>query len=457
MINIENSSIAAIATAQGVGGIAVIRISGKNSAEIVDKIFKGKKKVSDLSAYSATFGKIVDSDLRVIDEVVVLNFVAPQSYTGENVVEISCHGGNYTAKRILNLVIDSGARAATEGEFTKRAFLNGKIDLAQAESVIELIHATGKRAHEAALSVKEGRLSKEINSLLGNLVDMGGDLSAWADYPDDDMPIIDNEKLSTKLTEVCGKLESLIENFDMGKVYRDGLNTVIAGRPNVGKSTIMNLLSGCERSIVTDIAGTTRDVVEERVMLGEIPLILADTAGIRATQDPVEKIGVRLAKDRISSAELVFAVFDVSAQLSDEDKELIELCKTRPCVAIINKTDLEVKADTNFIEKNIENCLYVSALSGEGSTQLREIVEKMFSTGKIVSGTSQLCTQRQREAVYRAKIAVDEAISTLELNLTLDAVTVVIEEAVSALLELKGERVSDVLVDNVFSRFCVGK
>ncbi|MFI3325104.1 MAG: tRNA uridine-5-carboxymethylaminomethyl(34) synthesis GTPase MnmE [Clostridia bacterium] len=456
MQNINSiSTIAAICTASGVGAIAVIRISGEKAHQIADKIFKGNKKISDLKGYQALFGTVCDINGEHLDECIALNFVAPKSFTGEDMVEISCHGGSFVSKRVLDAVIKAGARPALSGEFTKRAFLNGKMDLAQAESVIEIINATGERARQGALSIKEGRLSKEIGEILTDLVNIGGDLSAWADYPDDDVPQVDEKMLKTKLENAKTVLENMIKNFDSGKIYRDGVKTAILGRPNAGKSTLMNLLSGCERSIVTDIAGTTRDVVEERVMIGQIPLILADTAGLRDTLDPVEKIGVKMAKDRLNWSELILAVFDGSQELNEQDKQLINDIKDKPSIAIINKSDLEQKINCEYIFNEIKYSMYISAIDGKYSTELKKLVEKIFGT--LETGGAELCTQRQRDSVNRALISVEEALNAVNFGLTLDAVTVMTEDAVSSLLELTGKKVSDTLVNNVFSRFCVGK
>ncbi len=452
---LDNSTIAAVATPPGVGGIAVIRISGENAHNIADKVFIGNKKICDLKGYTATFGKVIDKDGMHIDECVALSFVAPHSFTGENVVEISCHGGKFISSRVLNALIEAGARPADGGEFTKRAFLNGKVNLAEAESVIELINSTGEMTRKSALAVKEGRLTKEIKRVLEILVNMGGELSAWADYPDDDVPQVDESDMLAKLNEVQSILKTMVNNFDNTKIYRDGVKTVIAGRPNSGKSTLMNLLSGTNRSIVTDIEGTTRDIVEETVMLGGIPLILADTAGIRETSDIVEKIGVELAKEKINTSELILAVFDGSKPLFEEDYFLIEQCKDKNAIAIVNKNDLEQNINLEYIREKFNYHLYISAIDETYLTQLEQIVEKLFHAEKPVLGTSELINLRQRESVYRAVMAVDEAIRASSFSL--DAVTVMVEDAVSALLELTGEKVSETLVDNIFNRFCVGK
>ncbi len=452
-----NKTIAAISTAMGVSGIAVIRISGENAQIIADKVCKGNKKISEMNGYTAQLAKVYDKNNLELDECIVLNFVAPKSFTGENLVELSCHGGTFIAKKVLQAVIDAGASNADTGEFTKRAFLNGKMDLTQAESVIELIHANGEKTHEASMSVKNAVLSKNIKKMSDALVEIGADLSAWADYPDDDIPQVDEKMLKTKLKETEDFLSDLINKFDMGKVYREGVKTVIAGRPNAGKSTLMNMLSGCERSIVTHIAGTTRDIVEETVMLGSIPLVLADTAGIRDTDDIVEQIGVKMALDKINSSELVLAVFDASLQLSTNEKEFVESLEGKNVIAIINKTDLDINLDIDYIKSKFKYSVSISAKNGEGLDELVNNIEYMFGSENIITGSIQLCTNRQRESVNSALKSVREAISLLDMGMTLDAVTVTVEEAVSYLLELTGEKVSETVINNVFERFCVGK
>lgn len=451
-------TIAAISTANGIGGLGVIRISGENAIATADKIFVSVsgKKLSQLKGYTAAYGKIYDGD-ELIDEAVVLVFRAPHSYTGEDVAEISCHGGLYVTKRVLRAVLKNGAVPAEAGEFTKRAFLNGKLGLTEAEAVMDIISAKGSQSARAALSCMEGKLRQRIDSVRDTLINTAAHLSAWADYPEEDIPEVDTDNLTSSLSVCRDELSALLRTYDTGKIMREGVETVIAGRPNVGKSTIMNLLSGCERSIVTNVPGTTRDVIEETVMLGEIPLRLSDTAGIRSTDDPVEKIGVERAKDRILKAGLVLAVFDSSRPLSDDDKELIELLSDAPSLAIINKTDLEKQLDTDYIQSKIKHVIFISALSGEGTAELEKQVADIIGTAELDASQGILATERQHRSAQSAMESLNEAITALSSGITLDAVTVIIEDAINYLLELTGERVTEAVVDKVFSHFCVGK
>lgn len=451
-------TIAAISTANGIGGLGVIRISGENAIETAEKIFVSVsgKKLSELKGYTAAYGKIYDGD-ELIDEAVVLVFRAPHSYTGEDVAEISCHGGLYVTKRVLRAVLKNGAVPAEAGEFTKRAFLNGKLGLTEAEAVMDIISAKGSQSAKAALSCMEGKLRQRIDSVRDTLINTAAHLSAWADYPEEDIPEVDTENLTSSLSVCRDELSALLKTYDTGRIMREGVETVIAGRPNVGKSTIMNLLSGCERSIVTNVPGTTRDVIEETVMLGEIPLRLSDTAGIRSTDDPVEKIGVERAKDRILKAGLVLAVFDSSRPLSDDDRELIELLSDAPSLAIINKTDLEKQLDTYYIQSKIKHVIFISALSGEGTDELEKQVAEIIGTAQLDASQGILATERQHRSAQSAMESLDEAIAALSMGITLDAVTVIIEDAINYLLELTGERVTEAVVDKVFSHFCVGK
>lgn len=453
-----NDTVAAISTANGIGGLGVIRISGSNSTYAADKIFKSisGKKVSEMKGYTASYGKIYD-DGKLIDEAVVLVFKAPHSYTGEDVVEISCHGGMYITKKVLRTILKNGVKPAQGGEFTKRAFLNGKMGLTEAESVMDIISANGEQSARAALSCMEGSLRKRIDFVREKLVNIAAHLSAWADYPEEDIEEVTNDELTVNLDKCKKELSELLKTYDAGKIMREGVDTVIAGKPNVGKSTLMNLLSGCERSIVTDVPGTTRDIIEETVMLGDVPLRLSDTAGIRTTDDPVESIGVKRAKDRLLKAGLIFAVFDSSLPLSDDDKELLELLKDAPAVAVINKTDLEQKIDSEYIKSKINHVVFISAKSGNGAKQLERQVAEIVGTSQLDASQGILANERQRNNAERALDFINEAVIALESGITLDAVTVLVEDAIYELLDLTGERVTEEVVNKVFSHFCVGK
>lgn len=454
----KSSTIAAISTAQGEGGIGVIRISGEEAVKIADKVFKcaGNKRISDLKGYQASFGYVMKNSEK-IDEAVALVFKAPNSYTGEDVVEISCHGGLFITKEVLRTVFEAGASPAQAGEFTKRAFLNGKIDLTEAESVMDIIKAKSQTAARAALFTKDGALSRKINTIKDDLVNKAAHLSAWADYPEEDIPEITEDSLNSSLDKAIFMLGDLLSSYDMGQTIKEGIDTVIAGRPNVGKSTLMNLLTGSDKSIVTEIPGTTRDIIEETVVLGNVILRLSDTAGLRDTDNTVEKIGVEKAKKRLQNCGLVLAVFDSSQPLNDDDRELIETVKDIPCVAIINKSDLDKSIDTDYIESKIKNTVYISASSGKGLRELVSIIEKIAGTSSFNPSQGVLSNERQRDAAFQALSAVKDAKNALNMGMTFDAVTVSLEEAISSLLELTGERASDEIVDKVFHNFCVGK
>lgn len=453
-----DTTIAAICTAQGEGGIGVIRISGDDSLRIADKVFKNinNKKVADMKGYTAAFGKVCNNG-EEIDEAVVLVYRAPHSYTGENVVEISCHGGIFITKQVLRAVLDNGAVPAQAGEFTKRAFLNGKIDLTEAESVIDIISAKSRSAARAALCVKDGALRRKIDKIKEDLLSQAAHLSAWADYPEEDIAEVSDDELFKTFNNAIKILQGLLDTYDSGQAVKQGIDTVIAGRPNVGKSTLMNLLTGCEKSIVTDIPGTTRDIVEDTVVLGDVILRLSDTAGLRDTEDRVEQIGVDRAKKRLEQCGLLLAVFDNNQILNDDDYELIKNAKNATTIAIINKIDLEQKLDTDFINDNFENVVYISAKSGECREELIKAVEKIAGTANLNPSEGILSNERQRLAVANALSSVVEAKSALDAGLTYDAVTVSLEDAISNLLELTGESTSDEVIDRVFHNFCVGK
>ena len=452
-------TIAAISTAPAPGGIGMVRISGKDAFAVADRVFRGVsgRAVSQMKGYTAQLGGAFTPAGERLDDVVALVYRSPKSYTGENVVELSCHGGLYVTKRLLQLVLDAGASPAGPGEFTRRAFLNGKVDLAQAEAVMGVIGASGEQALKAAQAGSSGVLSKKIQAIKAQLLVQASHLAAWADFPEEDVPAVEEQELLSAIRAGEESLTLLLAGFERGRMYREGLSTVIAGRPNAGKSTLMNLLSGCERSIVTQYAGTTRDVVEETVLLAGVPLRLADTAGIRDTDDPVESIGVQAAKRRLESAQLVLAVFDSSQSLEKEDWELMDSLQGVPAVAIVNKTDLPTQMDVGEIQRRFEKTVFLSAATGEGLEELEQALSEILDTKEFHPEEGVLFTQRQRADAQTALDSLREGEQAMALGMTLDAVTVCVEDALNALSALTGEQVSEEIVDRVFEEFCVGK
>lgn len=452
------SAIAAISTPLGTGGVGIIRISGKNATEIADRIFVSVngQKLSSSKGYRAYFGRIFDGETAV-DEVVCLVFRAPHSYTGEDVVEINCHGGVVLLKKILRLVLQNGAQAAAPGEFTKRAFLNGKLDLSEAESVMTLISAQGEQGANAAFNQLEGSLSRKIEKINSSLLSLAAHIAAWVDYPDDEIEELGNNELYSTIYNAHLELCALLSNFDSGMAITNGVEAAIVGKPNVGKSTLMNLLTGYDRSIVTEIEGTTRDVVEETVNLNGCILRISDTAGMRETGDIVEKLGVERSRKKLERAAIVFAVFDLSKPLSDEDKELIDECKDKNVIPIINKTDLEPRLDVDYIKNKLGSPLFISAKIGDGYNDLCDRVAELMGTKNFDTTSAMLVNERQRICCQKASDALKDALEALNIGLTPDAIGVCIDDAIAALLELTGQRASEAVVDEVFKQFCVGK
>ncbi len=452
------NTIAAISTPNAPGGIAVIRISGDDAINAADKIFRSVngRKAADMAGYTCAYGTAYDGEER-LDDCILTVFKAPHSYTGEDTAEISCHGGLYVTKRILRALLKNGAEPAQAGEFTKRAFINGKLDLTQAEAVMDIISAKGQRELKMAENLREGAAFKKAKAVSGMLLKALGDLAAWADYPEEDIPEVEPETLLDELKNAHSTLNQLVENYDSGRILREGVATAIVGRPNVGKSTLFNCLSGCERSIVTDIAGTTRDVVEETVKLGDVVLRLSDTAGIRETDDIIEEIGVGIAQKKIDESEFVIAVFDGSCPLTEDDLILINTIKNKKCIAVINKSDVEITIEDKIINQYFKQIVYLSAKENTGVDQLTSAVESEFKLNEINFDTTVAANERQKSCIDSALGCLENAISALENGEFLDAITVLIDEAEQYLLELTGEKVTDAVVDEVFSRFCVGK
>lgn len=452
------STVAAISTPNAVGGISVIRISGSDAFAVSDRVFRSYsgKKVTDMDGYTCAYGEISENNEK-LDDVVLTVFRAPKSYTGEDVAEISCHGGMYITRQVLRLVLAAGAELAEPGEFTKRAFLNGKMSLTQAEAVMDVISSTGRNELRYAVALKDGAMFRRITSVREKLVKSLGDLAAWADYPEEeDIPFVDPVTLEADLVDIRADLMKLSATYDYGKIIREGINTVIVGRPNVGKSTLMNCLSGYERSIVTNIAGTTRDVVEEYVKIGELSIRLSDTAGIRSTEDQIEQRGVEIARGKLQEADLVLAVFDSSEELSDDDRQIITSLENKKAVALLNKSDKERIADIEYLRNHFRYVIEISAKTG-GIEGLEECLEKMFINEEIDSQDGIIANERQKVCLEMSLASVNDAIEALRAGESLDAVTVVIDEALANLLKLTGENVADSVVNEVFSRFCVGK
>ena len=450
------STIAAISTPPATGGIAVIRISGDRAVDIASSMFVpfGKKTADEMPGHTCAYGRIVVNG-ETLDDVLLTVFRAPKSYTGEDTVEISCHGGLYVTRKILREIISRGADPAGAGEFTKRAFLNGKLSLTQAEAVADIISAEGETALSSANLMREGALYRDIRTVTDSLLDILSALAAWTDYPDEDIPETDPAAISATLRTAREKLEHIINNYDSGRIFREGIDCAIVGRPNVGKSTLMNALLGFERSIVTSAAGTTRDIVEEQLRLGDVILRLSDTAGIRDADNEAEQIGVRLAERAIERAQLIFAVFDGSEELTDSDREILKKIENRRHIVIINKGDLPQKIDKQYIHG--ENILEVSAKSADGLDALKDAVYKMFMLDGYSGHSEVFANERQKLCCDRALAHITEAEAALLSGETLDAVTVCIDSAADDLLELSGEKATEAVVDRVFERFCVGK
>lgn len=452
------STICAISTPNAVGGISVIRISGNDAINIAEKIFVpfSKKPVSQMKGHTCTYGKVV-LDGKTIDDAVLTVFLAPKSYTGENTAEISCHGGIFVTKEVLRACIAAGAEPAEAGEFTKRAFLNGKLSLTQAEAVMDVISAEGKQALNSANLAHEGMLFRKIKHITDELVKILAELAAWVDYPEEDLPAVEDEALISSLKDAVSKLNQILCDYDNGVIFRAGIDTAIVGRANVGKSSLMNMLLGFDRSIVTDIAGTTRDVIEESARLGEIVLRLSDTAGIRKTDDIVESMGVNLAKKKIESARLIIAVFDASCELNDEDKKLLEDIKDKQSVIVLNKTDLDAKISAEDFEGFNKPVVMLSAKEQKGKKDLENAVLSLFKLDNLNSDTTVFTNERQKNCVEKAKENLELALNAMSFGETLDAVTVTISKACDFLLELTGEKATEAVVDQVFHNFCVGK
>ena len=449
-------TIAAISTPQGEGAIGVIRISGEDAVCVADRVLSAVsgKPLSSLSGFKAAYGTIHDGE-NLLDNAVALVYRAPKSYTGEDVVELSVHGGTLMVKEVLRAVLEAGAVLAGAGELTKRAVLNGKLDLIKAESVMSLISAQSTSELKLARSVHAGGVAVKLSLIEKELVSSAASIAAYCDYPEEDIGHIDTETFKKELSRVKKALEKMLSEYDVGRILREGIETVIVGSPNVGKSTLMNLLTGINRSIVTSVAGTTRDVIEDTVMLGEIPLRLADTAGIRESSDEVETQGIALARQRLNSSQLVLAVFDCSKEVTQEDINLLNECKDKSLIVILNQCDKGCKFKEDFA-KGIET-VRMSAKNGDGYEALMLAVARVTKAENLSPDSAVLISERQRDLAHRAHLAVNEALNAIENGVTPDAVGVLVDDALTALYEMTGKSVTETVTEEIFKKFCVGK
>ena len=447
------NTIAAISTPDAAGGIAMIRISGEDAIRIADEIFTAANhvKVTEMRGYTCAYGTVSDGQ-EALDDVVLTVFRAPHSYTGEDTVEITCHGGIYLTKRILMTVYLHGAEPAAPGEFTKRAFLNGKLTLSQAESVMDLIQADGASALRVAQYAKEGRLGREMRGISDELVDLMSALAYWLDDAEECPPELERTTLTAKLNSIDTKLQELSARYQDGLVLRNGIRTVLLGKPNAGKSSVMNWLCGTNRSIVTDIAGTTRDVITEQVKIGEFTLLLSDTAGLRETDNTIESIGISQAYQALDQADLVLYVADANVGMTDEDTELLEKCAGHHTVLIWNKTDLSDAAPPEMPIPVVQ----IAAIYEKSTEQLAAVLKDLFGQSAGASGAIPL-NERQNLLILRASEAVRSGIEAAESGNELDMMYADLEMAASYLREIEGEDVTDDVIDGVFSKFCVGK
>ncbi|AQS12252.1 tRNA modification GTPase MnmE [Clostridium saccharobutylicum] len=458
----EFDTICAIATPIGEGGVAIVRISGEKALDIAAKIFlaKNKQDIKQMQTYTMRYGNVIDLDNNeIVDDVILSYMKGPHSYTGENVVEVNCHGGVVATNRVLNQIVKAGARLAEPGEFTKRAFLNGRIDLSQAEAIMDIIKAKTDLSMKSAMMQSNGSLSKEIAELRKYLLNVLALIEYAVDFTEDDEDVVDDNliiQIKDGINKTLLRVKNLLKNADEGKIIRDGLNVVIVGKPNVGKSSLLNALLKEKRAIVTDIAGTTRDVIEEYINLDGIPIRITDTAGIRDTEDAVEKIGVQKSKEKIEEADLIILMLDTSREIDNEDKAITDFIKNKKYITLLNKVDLNGKLPEDLAE-SLDNKIEVSAKTGFGLDTLKEEIKKLFFDGKIDSESLIISNTRHKQALYRALENCDIALDRVNANEYLDLISIHITTAMKALGEITGDELEEDLLNKIFSEFCVGK
>lgn len=455
-----DETIAAISTPPGEGGISIIRISGDNAMEIADRIFisPGKKRLTDVKSHTINYGHITDSEGNILDEVLVSVMHAPRTYTGENVVEINCHGGIISTKAVLSRVLEAGAVMASPGEFSKRAFLNGRIDLSQAESVMDIISSKTNLTHTIAVNQLEGRLSAQINLVREKLLALLAHIQVLIDYADEELEPLSDEEFLDTLKDSGSIIKKLLDTADRGSLIRNGIVTAIVGKPNVGKSSMLNLLSGTDRAIVTDIEGTTRDAIEEYINLGDIALKIIDTAGIRNTDDIIENIGVDKSKKYMSEAELVLFMLDAQKELDENDRFIMDNIGDENVIAVINKTEEGCAFDPQIIKNRFTHTVMFSVHRSQGVDELENTIKNLFDIGSVTRDNSSVITNlRHKEALSKALTYTQAAISAFEGGIPQDMISIDIENAISALGEIVGLTVSEEVVDKIFHNFCLGK
>jgi len=454
-------TIAAISTASGNGGIGIIRLSGRQAFDIIDKIFIPKNKSKEIKGYSIKYGNIINpNNNEIIDEVLVSYFVAPKSYTTENMCEINSHGGAVVEKRILELCLQNGAELAEPGEFTKRAFLNGRIDLSQAEGIIELINSKTEMEAKESINQLEGSLSKKIKEIEKKMLDITVNIEVTIDYPEYDVEEVTNNEALKSLKDIHILLKNLENTFNKGKIIKDGIKTVIIGKPNAGKSSLLNTMLKEDRAIVSDIAGTTRDTIEEYLNIDGIPLKLIDTAGIRDTDNTIEKIGVEKSKKLVNDADLVIAIFDISRNFDDDDRKIMSLIKDKKAIILLNKVDIlgENKSNEEEIKELNKPIIKISAKEEIGLDLLYNEIKKMFELNEISSNNEILITnERHKNQIIKADKHILEGIDTIEKHLPVDIISIYINQAMEDLGEITGENVSENIINEIFAKFCLGK
>ena len=458
----QEETISAVCTALGEGAIGIIRVSGEKALAVGEQIFKAAsgKKLAAYAPNTLVYGHVLDTDGSVVDEVMAVYMKAPHSYTAEDVVEIQCHGGVRSLQKILTLSYAAGARPAEPGEFTKRAFLNGRIDLVQAEAVMDIIKSRSDAALKVAVRQQEGQLSKQVRGLRRELLDVIVNLEAVIDYPEDDIEEITFGNVLTEVNKTVVGVKKLLKNAHTGKILREGLKVAIIGKPNVGKSSFLNFLLKEDRAIVSEFAGTTRDVIEEQFLLGGVPLVLADTAGIRDTEDYVERIGVEKSRRILSEAELAIVVLDGSQPLTDEDREILELVKGRRYVIIINKSDLgsaDIKADLPEDFKTA-SVIELSAKTGEGFEAFTEWLQKfVYGDDRHLGDGIYVQNARHERLLQNALVSMNDALAAAEAHLPYDCIMIDLRNAAEYLGEITGDAVRDEIINEIFSKFCIGK